>query len=141
MLFAINSNDKLKFPLTEGERHYTIPLRLWHDAKAHTTRAHTHTHTRFLTLLLALIRSCNCLKITPGAKSKLQRIKTAAEKVFVLVQAILGGIEIQDWAMKQEAVEMVSTLNRICHGLIAYLVRAVHVYDCTVYVGVTRYSS
>ena len=54
-------------------------------------------------------------------KKKLQLIKTNNDKIFILVQSILGDLEIKDWALKQEAAMVLIGLSRILKGLISYL--------------------
>jgi hypothetical protein len=75
MLFAINSNQRTKYPLQEG------------------------------------------------AKNKLQRIKTPWQKVYVLLQALLSNIDIADWSVKHEALELVTVFARVTRAMVSFLVR------------------
>lgn len=62
------------------------------------------------------------LVITGKRKSKLKLIQTSQEKIFVLIQVILGDIEIQDWSLKQDANQIITSLVRIMKGAISYFI-------------------
>ena len=58
---------------------------------------------------------------TPGKrKSKPKLIQTPEEKLFVLIQAVLGDLEIGDWSLKQEAAQVITNLQRIMKGALSY---------------------
>ena len=60
------------------------------------------------------------LLIQGKKKAKLQLIKTPQDKIFVLIQALLGDINISEWSLKQEATLIISNLKRITKGAICF---------------------
>ena len=60
------------------------------------------------------------LEIQGKRKTKLKLIQSAQEKLFVLIQAVLGDLEITEWSLKQEANQVVLSLVRIMKGAISF---------------------
>lgn len=59
-------------------------------------------------------------------KPKLKRIQSNSEKIFVLIQAVLGSLEIKDPALRQEGQHIMAALGRVLSGLALSLIDKRH---------------